>query len=90
MRGWLAYLACFIGVCGHASSEFVAKVAATPGPEFSVWRFLLGGASLIIVTQFWPGARDLITPLRRDGVKIVLLACFGMALGQLMFHWTLA
>ena len=26
-RGPLAYLACFIGVCGHASSEFVAKGA---------------------------------------------------------------
>lgn len=89
MRGWLAYLACFIGVCGHASSEFVAKVAATPGPELSVWRFLLGGASLVLLTQFWPGARDLVTPLRRDGLRIVLLSCLGMAAGQLIFHWSL-
>ncbi len=89
MRGWLAYLACFIGVCGHASSEFVAKVAATPGPELSVWRFLLGGASLVLLTQLWPGARDLVTPLRRDGLRIVLLSCLGMAAGQLIFHWSL-
>ena len=89
MRGWMAYIACFIGVCGHASSEFVAKVAATPGPELSVWRFLLGGASLVLLTQFWPGARDLVTPLRRDGLRIVLLSCLGMAAGQLIFHWSL-
>ena len=89
MPGWLAYLLCFIGVCGHASSEFVAKIADTPGPEFSVWRFMIGGACLVILTQLWPGARDLATPLRRDGVKIVLLSCLGMALGQLIFHWAL-
>ncbi len=88
-RGWAAYIACFIGVCGHASSEFVAKLAATPGPELSVWRFLLGGSCLLLVTQFWPGARDLVTPLRRDGPRIVLLSCLGMALGQLIFHWAL-
>ncbi len=89
MRGWIAYLACFIGVCGHASSEFVAKVAATPGPEFSVWRFMIGGLGLFITTQFWPGARDLVTPLRQDGPRIVALSCLGMALGQLVFHWAL-
>ena len=89
MPGWIAYLACLIGVFGHASSEFVAKVAATPGPEFSVWRFLIGGACLVLVTQFWPGARDLITPLKENGLRILLLSCLGMALGQLIFHWAL-
>ncbi len=89
MRAWVAYLACFIGVCGHASSEFVAKVAATPGPEFSVWRFMIGGACLIFVALCWPGARDLVTPLRRDGRRILALSCLGMALGQLVFHWAL-
>ena len=89
LRGWAAYIACFIGVCGHASSEFVAKLAATPGPEFSVWRFLIGGGCLILLTQVWPGARDLVTPLRRNGLRIVALSCLGMALGQLVFHWSL-
>ena len=65
MPGWLAYLLCFIGVCGHASSEFVAKVADTPGAEFSVWRFMIGGACLIVLALCWPGQRDLITPLRK-------------------------
>ena len=51
MPGWLAYLLCFIGVCGHASSEFVAKLADTPGPEFSVWRFMIGGACLVVLAQ---------------------------------------
>ncbi|MEL6964929.1 MAG: DMT family transporter [Pseudomonadota bacterium] len=89
MPGWIAYLACLIGVFGHASSEFVAKLAETPGPEFSVWRFLIGGAFLVLVTQFWPGARDLVTPLRENGLRITLLSCLGMALGQLIFHWAL-
>ncbi len=89
MRAWVAYLACLIGVFGHASSEFVAKLAATPGPEFSVWRFLIGGACLVLVSFFWPGARDLITPLRENGLRILLLSWLGMALGQLIFHWSL-
>ncbi|MEO1492808.1 MAG: DMT family transporter [Pseudomonadota bacterium] len=89
MRGWIAYLACFIGVCGHASSEFVAKIAATPGPEFSVWRFLIGGVLLIVLTQFWPGARDIWTPLKRDWPRIVFVCALTMAIGQLIFHWSL-
>ena len=89
MKTWIPYLMCFIGVCGHASSEFVAKIANTPGPEFSVWRFMIGGACLVILTQFWPGQRDLITPLREKGPRIVILSCIGMALGQLVFHWSL-
>ena len=89
MPGCLAYLLCFIGVCGHASSEFVAKVADTPGAEFSVWRFMIGGACLVVLALCWPGQRDLITPLRKQGVQIVILSCLGMALGQLIFHWAL-
>lgn len=89
MPGWLAYLLCFIGVCGHASSEFVAKLADTPGPEFSVWRFMIGGFCLVLLALSWPGQRDLITPLRENGAKIAILACFGMSLGQLIFHWAL-
>ena len=89
MRGLLAYIACFIGVIGHASSEFVAKIADTPGPEFSVWRFMIGGVLLMALTQIWPGARDIWTPLRRDGVKIVFLSAVIMAFSQLIFHWAL-
>ncbi len=89
MRGLLAYIACFIGVIGHASSEFVAKIADTPGPEFSVWRFMIGGVLLMLLTQIWPGARDIWTPLKKDGVKIVCLSAVIMAFSQLIFHWAL-
>ncbi|MEM7269638.1 MAG: DMT family transporter [Pseudomonadota bacterium] len=89
MPGWLAYTLCMIGVIGHASSEFVAKAADTPGAEFSVWRFMIGGACLLILTQLWPGQRDLITPLKEKGLQIVVLSCLGMSLGQLIFHWAL-
>ncbi|MEM7506311.1 MAG: DMT family transporter [Pseudomonadota bacterium] len=89
MRPWMAYGLCFIGVCGHASSEFVAKIAATPGPEFTVWRFMIGGLCLIALSQIWPGQRDLITPLRERGLQIIGLSWAGMASGQLLFHWGL-
>ena len=89
MRNILAYLAVMIGVTGHASSEFVSKLADTPGPEFSVWRFMIGGVLLVGLTQVWPGQRDLITPLRRDGVRIICGCALLMASGQLIFHWAL-
>ena len=89
MRGLLAYIACFIGVIGHASSEFVAKIADTPGPEFSVWRFMIGGVLLMLLTQVWPGARDIWTPLKRVGLRIVFLSAVIMAFSQLIFHWAL-
>ena len=89
MPAIFAYLACLIGVFGHASSEFVAKLSDTPGPEFSVWRFMIGGVLLMILTQVWPGARDIWTPLKRDGLRIVVSSALLMALSQLVFHWAL-
>ncbi|MEL6997722.1 MAG: DMT family transporter [Pseudomonadota bacterium] len=89
LRGALAYLACFTGVVGHASSEFVSKIADTPGPEFSVWRFMIGGTLLLILTQFWPGARDIWTPLKRDWKRIIFTSALVMAFSQLVFHWSL-
>ena len=35
---WIAYLAVFAGVCGHASSEFVSVLSEVRGPELSVWK----------------------------------------------------
>ena len=46
---WLAYLAAFAGVVGHASSEFFVKLSGLQGAEISVWRFMLGGAALVVV-----------------------------------------
>ena len=89
MHPAFAYIACMIGVFGHASSEFVAKISDTPGPEFSVWRFMIGGVLLMVLTQIWPGARDIWSPLRKNGVRIVLSSALLMSLSQLIFHWSL-
>jgi drug/metabolite transporter (DMT)-like permease len=78
-----------VGVFGHASSEFVAVQTGVVGPELSVWRFFLGGLGLLVIALSWPSTRDLITPLRQDGVRIVALSVLGMAFGQLLFHWSL-
>ena len=42
----LAYFYAFLGVCGHASSEFFVKLSGIYGVEVSVWRFGLGGFAL--------------------------------------------
>ena len=86
---WLAYLAAFAGVCGHASSEFVVKLTGLAGAEVSVWRFTLGGLALVLVALSQRGSRDLITPLRQDPVPVIGLSIFGMTLGQFLFHWAL-
>ncbi len=92
-RPWIAYLAVFVGVCGHASSEFVAKLisnnSAIEGPEISVWRFVLGGAGLVVVALAIPASRDLITPLRRDGWALLAFSILGVASAYLFFHWSL-
>ncbi len=49
---WIAYAAVFIGVIGHASSEFVSVLTGLAGPEASVWRFTLGAT--VLVELQWP------------------------------------
>ncbi|MDP6290116.1 MAG: hypothetical protein QF586_07840, partial [Arenicellales bacterium] len=63
-RSWFAYSAVFLGVCGHASSEFVAVLSGVSGPEVSVWRFLLGGSGLVLLALLTPATRNLLAPLR--------------------------
>ena len=84
-----AYVCVFIGVTGHASSEFFAVLSGIKGAEVSVWRYLVGSAGLLLVALARPATRDLITPLRERGLRIVLLSLFGMGMGQLFFHWSL-
>jgi len=38
----IAYLAVFLGGCGHASSEIVSVLCVVGGPELSFWRFVAG------------------------------------------------
>ena len=84
-----AYIAILLGVFGHASSEFISVLTGVFGPELSVWRFMLGGLGLLTVSLIYPPTRDLLTPLKEQPLKILLLSFFGMALGQLIFHWSL-
>ena len=87
--GWIAYLAVFAGVLGHASAEFFAVLSGIGGPELSVWRFILGGFGLVVIALILPKSRDLITPLRTHGVQITLLSLTGITGGYLFFHWSL-
>jgi drug/metabolite transporter (DMT)-like permease len=90
---WLAYLAVFVGVCGHASSEFVAKLISNhsdiAGPEISVWRFALGGFGLLVVALLIPSSRDLVTPMKRNGLALFGFSVLGVAVAYLFFHWSL-
>ena len=85
----IAYLAVFIGVLGHASTEFFAVLSGVSGPELSVWRFLLGGAGLVVLSLLMPGTRDLVAPLRTHGWKLLFLSLLGVTIGYLVFHWSL-
>lgn len=85
----LAYLAVLLGVVGHASSEFVAVLTHIKGPELSVWRFLLGGAGLVVLALMFSSSRNLIEPIRKIGFRLVWLSALGVTLGYLLFHWSL-
>jgi len=85
----LAYLAVFLGVTGHASTEFVAVLSGVSGPELSVWRFVLGGLGLILLSLLFPASRDLAAPFRTHGMQLVWLSILGITLGYLLFHWSL-
>ncbi|MDZ7589184.1 MAG: DMT family transporter [Rubrivivax sp.] len=84
-----AYPAVFVGVLGHGSSEFFAKLSGVAGPETSVWRYLLGGFGLVVWALLTPGTRDLVTPLRQEPVRIVWLSLLGVTVTYLFFHWAL-
>lgn len=84
-----AYLAVFLGVTGHASTEFVAVLSGVGGPELSVWRFLLGGCGLLLLCVVFPASRNLAAPFRTHGLQLVGLALWGVTLGFLLYHWSL-
>ncbi|MDX1709506.1 MAG: DMT family transporter [Rhodovibrionaceae bacterium] len=88
-KAFLAYLAVFIGVLGHASSELIAVLSGVSGPEASVWRYLLGGIGLVVVALIWRPSRNLLEPLRQDFGPIVALSLLGVTFTYLMFHWAL-
>jgi drug/metabolite transporter (DMT)-like permease len=86
---WLAYAAVFVGVLGHASTEFVAALSGIKGPELSVWRFLLGSIGLVVVALSLPASRNLLEPLRNHFLRLLGLSLLGVTGGYLLFHWSL-
>ncbi len=85
----LAYLAVFVGVLGHASSEFFAVLSGISGPEVSVWRYLFGGAGLLAVALAVEGPRRLVEPLRSHAWPLILYSLIGVSGAYLAFHWSL-
>ena len=85
----VAYLAVFLGVTGHASSEFVSVLSGVAGPELSVWRFLIGGAGLVLLSLIFPSSRDLIDPFKTHAGRLLVLSVLGITFGYLLFHWSL-
>ena len=57
---FLAYLAAFLGVFGHATSEFFSVLSGLKGAEVSVWRFIIGGAALFLVAMLKSDTRNLL------------------------------
>ncbi|MCI4664858.1 MAG: DMT family transporter [Neomegalonema sp.] len=84
-----AYAAAFVGVCGHASSEFVAKVSGVGGPEASVWRYVIGGVGLAIWALISLGPTALWRPVREGGAYFWLVSLIGVSATYLAFHWAL-
>ena len=85
----VAYLAVFMGVTGHASSEFISVLSGVKGPELSVWRFLLGSSGLVILALIFPASRNLLEPFKTDGIRLIWMSVLGVTLGYLLFHWSL-
>lgn len=84
-----AYLAVFIGVCGHASSEFFSVLSGLSGPEVSVWRYMIGAAGLALWSLSRAETRDFLSPLKTDGARLIPLALIGVSGAYLCFHWAL-
>ncbi|MDP6766828.1 MAG: DMT family transporter, partial [SAR324 cluster bacterium] len=84
-----AYSAAFLGVFGHATSEFFSVYSGLKGPEVSVWRFTIGGAALLVVALIQKESRNLLQPVFEEPFLVIPLAVFGMSMAQLVFHWSL-
>ena len=84
-----AYLAAFLGVFGHATSEFFAVLSGLKGAEVSVWRFIIGGIALFLVAMLKSDTRNLLQPVIEKPLAVITLAVFGMSMAQLVFHWSL-
>lgn len=84
-----AYLAVFIGVLGHASSEFFAVLSGVSGPEASVWRYGIGAMGLVVWSLCRADSRDLWSPFREEWRTLIPLSLVGVSATYLAFHWAL-
>ena len=73
-----AYSAAFLGVFGHATSEFFSVYSELKGPEVSVWRFTIGGAALLVVALIQKESLNLLSPVFKNPFLVIPLAVFGM------------
>ena len=81
-----AYSAAFLGVFGHATSEFFSVYSGLNGPEVSVWRFTIGGAALLLVALIQKESRNLLKPVFEKPFLVIPLSVLGMSTAQLVFH----
>lgn len=82
----LAYLAVFVGVIGHASSEFIAVYSGVTGAEVSSWRYVIGASGILLYALSRPATRNLLEPLRKNPSRIFLLSLLGITAPYLAFH----
>ena len=81
-----AYSAAFLGVFGHATTEFFSIYSGLDGPEVSVWRFTIGGMALLLVALIQKESRNLLQPVFEKPFLVIPLSVFGMSTAQLVFH----
>ena len=86
---FFAYLATFLGVFSHATSEFFTVLSGLKGVEVTVWRFMVGAMCLIIVSLSSKESRNLLQPIKEQPVRVITVALVGMTFAQLLFHWSL-
>ena len=75
-----AYSAAFLGVFGHATSEFFSVYSGLKGPEVSVWSFTIGGAALLVVALIQIESRNLLQLVFKKPFLVIPLVVFGMTM----------
>ena len=75
-----AYPAAFLGVFGHATSEFFSVYSELKGPEVSVWRLTIGGAALVVVALIQIESLSLLQSVFEKPFLVMPLAAFGMTM----------
>ena len=78
--------AAFLGVFGHATSEFFFVYSGSEGPEVSVWSLTIGSAALVVVALIQIESLSLLQSVFEKSFLVIPLSVFGMSTAQLVFH----